>query len=118
AFFLAIVFTTFLRGIIKIIFDKLIFRKKWNKNMFFIVIPFGSSRGMIIIIQFRCLTIYSLLIYADYIVRKKETNIRPKKIIMNETKEFSLPSDGNSSPPELLGFTRNTNQMESSCRKE
>ncbi len=36
---------------------------------------------------------------------------------MNETKEFSLPSDGNSSPPELLDFTRNTNQMESSCRK-
>ena len=24
---------------------------------------------------------------------------------MNETKAFSLPTDGNSSPPELLGFT-------------
>jgi len=54
---------------------------------------------------------------ADYIVRQKETNIRPQKIVMNETKEFSLPSDGNSSTPELLGFTRNTNQMESSCQK-
>ena len=37
---------------------------------------------------------------------------------MSETKEFSLPADGNSSPPELLGFTRNTNQMESSFRKD
>ncbi|SCC65041.1 Protein of unknown function [Bacillus mycoides] len=36
---------------------------------------------------------------------------------MNETKVFGLPSDGNSSPSELLGFIRNTNQMESSCRK-
>ncbi|WP_218011771.1 hypothetical protein, partial [Bacillus wiedmannii] len=54
---------------------------------------------------------------ADCIVRQKETNIGPGNIVMNETKEFSLPSDGNSSPPELLGFTRNTNQMESSCRK-
>jgi len=36
---------------------------------------------------------------------------------MNETKEFNLPFDGNSSPPELLGFTRNTNQMESSFQK-
>jgi hypothetical protein len=55
---------------------------------------------------------------ADYIVRQKETNIRSQKIVMNETKVFGLPSDGNSSLPELLGFTRNTNQMESSCRKE
>ncbi|WP_236734983.1 hypothetical protein, partial [Bacillus mycoides] len=53
----------------------------------------------------------------DYIVRQKETNVPHQKIVMNETKEFSLLTDGNSSPPELLGFTRNTNQMESSCRK-
>ncbi|MGF9768319.1 hypothetical protein [Bacillus albus] len=33
--------------------------------------------------------------------KTKETNIRPGKFIMNETKVFSLPSDGNSSPPEL-----------------
>jgi len=31
-------------------------------NIVFIVIPFGSSNRMIIIIQFRCFTIYTLLI--------------------------------------------------------
>ena len=42
-------------------------------NMVFIVIPFGSSNRMIIIIQFRCLTIYSLLIY-DRLYRKTKRN--------------------------------------------
>ncbi|WP_229150499.1 hypothetical protein [Bacillus wiedmannii] len=59
----------------------------------------------------------SLLIYDRLYRKKKEANIRPQKIVMNETKEFSLLTDGNSSPPELLGFTHNTNQMESSYRK-
>ena len=36
---------------------------------------------------------------------------------MSETREFSLPADGNSSPSDLC-FTRNTNQMESSFRKD
>ena len=37
---------------------------------------------------------------------------------MSETKEFSLPSDGNSSPPELLSFTRNTNRRSLLAEKD
>ncbi len=45
--------------------------------MVFIGIPFGSS-NRIIIIQFRCLTIYSLLIY-DRLYRKTKKECSPSK---------------------------------------